>query len=487
MKRLLPLAAGALMLSNPVSAEEQTKPNFIMLLADDMGWGDIGNNGHPLIVTPNLDAMADNGMNLSRCYAPCATCSPSRAAILTGRNNLRVGLTSYMKTPADGFVGKWHLLESEITYAEALRDAGYATAHYGKWHVGYLCQEQTPKNFMTPGMAGFDDWFTSHNILYTYDPYAKPPNNKDEKHLYFDNGKFISLKEGQARPELRKDDATIVMDKTLGFIEEQAKAKKPFAVAVWFHHVHNPLSQNPELRKLYPEDMDDKLALYLSNVTAMDVEVGRLREKLRELGIADNTMVMFSSDNGPRVAGPGQAKLIAGEANDGKFRYGPSGSPGPFKGGKYGLWEAGTLVPGVIEWPAKIKAGSTSAVPTVLTDYMPTVLAAAGIPMPNDRTYDGIDINPLLEGKMTERPAPIQFAAGGSRSLIKGKYKLFIESKRNEQNIMLFDLEADPYEDNNIAAKMPEKVESMKAELLSWSKDAEADYERSLSEYNAKN
>lgn len=454
-----------------------------MILADDLGWGDIGYNGHPHIKTPNIDAMAKNGLRMNRFYSTCATCSPSRASILTGRHNLRLGLTGYMATPSDTNPGVWHLLESEITYAEALRDAGYATAHFGKWHVGYLDKKQSPEHFLTPGMAGFGTWFTSHNVVNTFDPYASLPYAgtkfvKDEKHLYFDNGRFISMEEGRKTPELRRDDATIVMDKTIGFIEQARTDGKPFAIAVWLHHVHAPLTQNPDLAGLYP-GLPANEVLYDSNVSAIDIEVGRLRARLRELGIADNTMLWFTSDNGPVGGTQGRHRLKSHQLHDGRFMYGPRGSSGPYRGGKYHLWEGGIRVPCVIEWPERIRSAGETDFAGVTTDYMPTVLAAAGIPLPADRAYDGISLLPLFDGQQQKRGLTIPFAAGSMRAFMDDRYKI-VSDMKNPRFTQLYDLLDDPFEENNLANRMPERFKRMAAEYEAWEKDAQADWKRML-------
>lgn len=468
----------AVLLAGGVTATE--KPNMIMVLIDDMGWGDVGYNGHPHIKTPNIDAMAENGLRMDRFYATCATCSPSRASVLTGRNNLRLGLTGYMATPSDTSPGVWHLLESEITYAEALRDAGYATAHYGKWHVGYLDRVQSPDHYFDPGMAGFEDWFTSHNVINTYDPYGELPFagtrfEKDEKHLYFDNGRFISLEEGKATPELRRDDATILMDKTIRFIEKAQKEEKPFAIALWLHHMHWPLTQNPDLVDRYPGLPEDEV-LYNSNVSSIDIEVGRLRSRLRELGIADNTMIWFTSDNG--AVGPTQqaAKLKGHSLNEGRFKYGARGSSGPYRGGKYHLWEGGIRVPCVIEWPARIKKARITDYAGVTSDYMPTVLAAAGVAMPSGRVYDGISLLPLFDGKVKKRGIPIPFSTGRQRAYMDDRYKIVSEGKNPDFN-QLYDLIEDPYEENNLAEKYPERFERMISDYEKWESGANADWE----------
>ncbi len=458
-----------------LAAEDLTRPNIVLLMSDDQGWGDVGYNGHPHIQTPELDEIAATGVRFDEYYAPASTCAPSRAAILTGRHNMRVGIM----TPS---VKRWHLDENEITLAEALRDAGYATAHYGKWHLGTLYTETDGEHNLFPSDAGFDEYFTSENILYTYDPYQGLPTNKPEDHMYVDNGRFISLKEGQARPELRRDDTEILADKAVDFMTRKAGEKRPFLVLIWFHHVHAPLSDNPELVKLYP-DVSAKEATYFSNVTSIDRAVGRVRKALRELGVADNTLLWFSSDNGPH------ANKTDGQAPDedvlGKdFRYTNRGSAGPYRAGKWRAWEGGIRVPSVIEWPAVVKKPLRSNLRCNGLDVFPTLLDIIGKPLPADRSYDGVSILPHLRGEEQNTDAhPRVFANGNQRAWMEGRYKIVTGIKKKSGHFdQLYDLEKDPYERVNLIRSMPEVFTRLFRNYQAWEKAALQDASDGVSE-----
>jgi arylsulfatase A-like enzyme len=282
---------------------------------------------------------------------------------------------------------------------------------------------------------------------------------------------------------LRGDDAAIVMNKAIPFIREQAKAKKPFLAVVWFHNVHTPLGKNPELMNQYA-DCSVKEQIYYSNITAVDTQVGALRKALRELGIADNTMVWFTSDNGPNLKG--KKEVMSGKAQGGKFTYTPLGSTGAYRGWKRFLYEGGILMPGILEWPARVKKPFSTDLPAVTSDYFPTALAAAGIPLPDDRDYDGINLLPLIDGKMKERKG-IGFHCRGMDAWIEKKYKIIrISSKKEEKNTWeLYDLLKDPFEKNDLAKKLPGVVERMNQEFTVWATSVQADEQKVLDKYHS--
>ncbi|HAW98006.1 MAG TPA: N-acetylgalactosamine-6-sulfatase, partial [Opitutae bacterium] len=226
------------------SAHGETLPNMVFLMTDDQGWGDVGYNGHPKIKTPHLDDMAKTGIRFDRFYAGGSVCSPTRASCMTGRCNWRVSINDPSRADEE------HLPQEEITLPEALKAKGYATGHFGKWHLGGFNEKMAkgPVHVMPPWKAGFEECFSSFNVLVTHDPYARIGKHGIEG-LYWHNGRNIPFEEGQKDPTLRGDDAAIVMNKAIPFIREQAKAKKPFLAVIWFHNVHTPLGKNPELMK----------------------------------------------------------------------------------------------------------------------------------------------------------------------------------------------------------------------------------------------
>ncbi len=459
-------------LSGASSSAQQSgagdRPNIILCMADDLGWGDTGYNGHPLLQTPNLNDMSESGLRFDRFYAGAPVCSPTRGSVVTGRHPYRYGVFT---------ANRGHLRKDEICLAEVLKEEGYSTGHFGKWHLGTMTPDYSGKgkgrkaeeNYMTPGMSGFDEWFSTEYAVATWDPYD--PENKhskeyDTRSLYWHNGENV------AEP-LSGCDSRIIMDKALPFIEGAVGQRKPFFTVVWFHAPHAPVVGGPEYMKRYPDSTEDEQHFY-AVVTALDEQVGRLRSKLRELDVADNTMLWFCSDNGP-------------EGNPGK-RNRFQGSAGPYRGRKRSLYEGGVRVPGILEWPSKIKEPRTADVPCVTSDYFPTVLDVLGHKLRGKpRPYDGVSLVPLIEGAMTERPRPIGFQSSGSATLNDNRYKLVHNpsGKRHRSDNgsvevaehELYDIIADPSETKNIASEHPETVAKMKGTLQEWQASCEASLE----------
>ena len=348
--------------------------------------------------------------------------------------------------------------KEEITLAEALKTQGYTTGHFGKWHLGTLLPDYSGKgagrkpreNYMTPAMSGFDEWFSTEYAVATWDPYDPAvfhgkKKDYDTRALYWHNGRNIT--EG-----LKGDDSRIIMDQAIPFIRKAVEGSKPFLAVIWFHAPHAPVVAGPPYRAMYSRYSEDEQHYY-GCITALDEQVGRLRRELRALGIADNTMLWFCSDNGP-------------EGKDGKQgRY--RGSAGPFRGRKRSLFEGGVRVPGLLEWPARIKAGRITDVPCSTCDYFPTVLDVLGFQMKGrPEPIDGVSLLPLIEGTMTERPLPIGFESRNQVSLTDNRYKIYSSDKGS--NYMLFDLLEDPGETKDLAAEKSQIVEAMKTKLDKW-------------------
>ena len=428
------------------------KPNVILCMADDMGWGDPGFNGNSVIKTPNLDVMSQSGLRFTRFYSGAPVCSPTRGSCLTGRHPYRYGVFS-------ANVG--HMRKQEITLAEALKTQGYITGHFGKWHLGTLVADYSGKgrgrrpeeNYMTPAMSGFDEWFSTEYAVATWDPYdpANVHGKKfDVRALYWHNGRNVT--EG-----LKGDDSRIIMDRAIPFVRRAAKTKKSFFAVIWFHAPHAPVVAGPEYRKMYSKYTEDEQHYY-GCITALDEQMGRLRKELRSLGVADNTMLWFCSDNGP-------------EGRDGK-RGRHRGSAGPFRGRKRSLLEGGVRVPGLLEWPARIRAGSVTEVPCCTSDYYPTILDVLGIKMNQQpKPVDGVSLLPLIEGKMTKRSSPIAFQSGSQISLTDNRFKIY--SKNKGRSFTLYDLVKDPAESRDLSEEKPDLLKSMKTTLENWRKSCE--------------
>ncbi len=437
---------------------EAGPPNVILLMADDLGWGDVGFNGNEVIRTPHLDAMAASGMRFTRFYAQAPVCSPTRGSCLTGRHPFRYGVFG-------ANVG--HLPAEEHTLAELLAERGYATGHFGKWHLGTLTAEYSGKrnrkpeeNHMTPAMAGFEDWFSTEYAVSTWDPYD--PANKhgasfDVRNLYWDDG--VNVADGEAAG-LVGDDSRIVMDRALPFVRAAVAEERPFLAVVWFHAPHAPVVGGPEYRARYASHSEDEQHYYAC-ITALDEQVGRLRRELEELGVAGNTLIAFCSDNGPE-GNPGPT---------GRFR----GSAGPFRGRKRSLYEGGVRVPSFFVWPARIPAGSTTDFPASTSDYLPTLLDVLGVQPPDARPLDGVSLRKVLEGAPAERAQPIAFRTRQQLALSGARFKLVHnprETRLKHDNGRapvaaweLYDLLADPGETRNVIDEHGRVAAQMRAQL----------------------
>ena len=351
MKRLIFSLLFATLVLN---AAANSRPNIVLVMADDHGYGDTGFTGHPFVQTPNLDAMAKTGVVFNRFYASAPVCSPTRASVMTGRHPFRVNV------PNHGH----YLRPHEITLAEALRSTGYVTGHFGKWHIGSV-QADSPTS---PGGAGFDEWLSGLN--------------------FFDNDPYLSRNGKYAR--FKGPGSVISMDATIEFLTKHAKGDKPIFAVTWFPSPHDPqaeLPQNlPNASTLYNDEKTKKPG-YFREITLLDQQVGKLRNSLRTLGIAENTWLFYCSDNGGLVA----------ESSGGRAKKGS-------------IYEGGLRVPAVLEWPARYQA-KTIDVPAFASDLYPTLVTLAGAKVAQQPVLDGIDLTPVIAGKRTQRP-PMGFWHG---------------------------------------------------------------------------
>ena len=427
------LLASGLATTSALGEEPTTKPNIIFVVADDMGYRDTGYSGNPIVKTPHLDQMAANGLDFEYFYSAHGTCSPGRMAILTGRTPLR----SRMVTT----VGP--MREGELTVAAALKTAGYQTGHFGKWGVG---REGTH-----PMKVGFDEavWtkgFYENGIAF----YANDSDKRDE------------------RPVQTTGESSIAtVEEALKFIEKRAKRKQPFFAQISFGSPHGPHIATDEFKNLYP-DLPEKEQHLWGEISGLDAAVGKLRQALRDLDIADNTLLWFVSDNG-----------------------GISPTSGIERKGKIG----GRTI-GLIEWPARIPEARKTDVAVCHVDMYPTVLDIVGITMDHQPVLDGISILPLIEGKMERRPKPLGFASGGyerngggesacafsTAVWLDGAHMLQLNlpyRKRKTESVQLFDVVTDPVQEKNLADEHPERVQAMRKELEKWMASVKASFEGS--------
>jgi len=436
-----------------LSGQAAERPNVILAMADDQGWGDMGYMGHKALKTPVFDEMAKTGLRFDRFYAAAPVCSPTRASVLTGRHPNRMGCFQWGHT----------LRRHEITLAEALKSAGYTTGHFGKWHLGSVRAESE----VAPGKNGFDEWVSA-------------PNFYENSPLFSHNGKVI---------ETEGESSAVTVDLAL---EWMAKVKeKPFLSVIWFGNPHTPHVGTEKFLKTYGNE-NKAYANFYAEITAMDAAMGRLREGIRKLGVADNTILWYCSDNGGL-----KPNSMAG-----------------LSGKKGKLLEGGIRVPGIIEWPAVIRKNRITQVPANTVDIYPTVLELSGIKQPAGQPMlDGISLAGLIHGKDFTRQKPMGFwsypargrgmharqmlkelrsaqqsgnlppvaKAGfvdkqypadqfpGPSAWISGQWKLHrAADKKGAATYRLFNLAEDIREEHDLSSREPGRLKSMQVELANW-------------------
>ncbi len=431
------LAGGALVSHKTFSqSRNRPKPNIILCMTDDQGWGDTGYNGHPVLRTPYLDEMARSGLRFERFYSGAPVCSPTRGSCITGRHPYRYGVF---------FANAGHIKKEEITLAEALKPLGYACGHFGKWHLGTLTKTMKDSNRGAPGNTadyappwehGFDVCFSTEAKVPTY----WHPGDYETYGTHYRTGPEQKV----PADEVSGDDSSLIMDRALPFIREKAEQSTPFFAVIWFHAPHLPVVSAPPYTDGYTEHQ-----AYYGCITAMDEQMGRLRATLTALGIEDNTMLWFCSDNGP-------------EGDDTA-----PGSTGGLRGRKRSLYEGGVRVPGLLVWPDGVNSPRIVSMPCSTSDFFLTILDALDHPLPEmaTRPYDGVSLMPLIEKRMEARPRPIGFESAGHASLTDNRYKIIGKAGGPYE---LYDLIEDPAEKNNLAESHPEIVQSMQQTLEAW-------------------
>ena len=455
-------------------------------MGDDHGWEETGYSGHPDVKTPVLDEMARSGLRFEHFYAAHPNCSPTRGSVLTGRHPNRYGT----------FAPGWSLRPEEITIAHVLGKAGYRCAHFGKWHVGTV-KTGSPTN---PGAMGFHEWL-AHDNFFEMDP---------------------ALSRNGGPPEVFKGEGSeVVIREAIRFIDRTKQADQPFFATVWFGSPHEPYSGLPADLALYDHltakyagkkvkitsnetgraakrPQGEVLRARYAEITAMDRAIGTLRKHLAAQGLRDNTLLFYCGDNG---TSPESALGV------------------PHRGSKGVVYEGGTLVPGVLEWPARIPKARATGLRACTSDLLPTLCAITGQALPS-RPIDGIDLTPALDGKMTQRPAPlilwvydhrrlrranpvpyldagaqkgttplVKLADGkatrdflnfrqppitgadyaGPRAIIVGDFKLVIhEQPEGDPLRELFNLRSDPAEKINLVTREPALAEKLQTRLRTW-------------------
>ncbi len=429
------------------------RPNIVVVLCDDLGYGDLECYGHPYIKTPNLNRLATEGIRFTDFYSTAPVCSPSRVGLLTGRSPNRAGVYEWI--PDNKYI---HMRSSEVTIPQLLQKVGYATCMSGKWHCnGKFNSPQQPQ----PDDAGFDHWFGTHNNA---SPSHENPRN------FVRNGKNVGPLKGFS--------CQLVMDEALTWLKGQQEKdpKQPFFIYVAFHEPHEPVAS--------PEDMVDSYkpvakniheAQYFANVANLDKAVGKLMTALKSMDIDKNTLVVFTSDNGPETLN----------------RYSKAGrsygTAQPLRGMKLWTTDAGFRVVGIMRWPAKIKAGQTVNHPVSALDFLPTFCELAKTKPPSDLVLDGTSFLPALKNRPIKRKKPlvwVYYAALNERraAMRDGDWKVLAKLNLNKlksvnnhnaarvkaatlSDFQIFKITDDIGESQDLSASHPEKLSELKQRL----------------------
>lgn len=449
--------------------EAPPSPNIVFFLIDDLGWNDVACYGSTFHETPNIDQLAKEGIRFTNAYAACPVCSPTRASVLTGKYPARLNITDWIPgldpkdRPLLGTQDKHELPLEEKTLAESLQEAGYATGFFGKWHLG------GPGFF--PEEQGFDlnkgGHWAGRPASYFY------PYKNDRKRWN------VPGLEGGQEGEYLTDRLT---KEAAGFIKQHQN--QPFLLYISLYNVHTPIQSKPELKAKYeakkaslppapgPDYKDEKgnrskqkqdNPAYAGMVQSVDESVGNVLQQLESTGLSDNTIIIFTSDNGGLSTLPSK-------------RNSPT-SVVPLRAGKGWLYEGGIRVPGIIKWPGVITGGSTSDVPIVSTDFYPTIIAMIGKELDPSQHPDGQNLVPMLQHQQPlDREAlfwhfPHYHGSGNmpSAAVRKGDYKLV--EWFEDGTIELFNLKADLSEANNLAGSMPEKAKELQTLLHQWQQE----------------
>ncbi|MCX6854978.1 MAG: sulfatase-like hydrolase/transferase [Verrucomicrobia bacterium] len=434
-----------LLLLLAASLHAADKPNIVFLLADDLGGSDLHCYGHPYSRTPNIDSLAKDGTRFTQFYAMGATCCPTRTALMTSRF-----AATYAKYPANGGFG------DHLTITELMKKQGYATGHFGKWHIG---PESKPGTYGIVAISGGDE----------------------------EGGKNKKVADERGRDAHIYDDA-------IKFIEKNKSG--PFYVNVWGHISHNPVNPidslvkrwsdlkvkdsdfPPQMRMKIDEvrkaggDVDDAMRRYLADVESLDDSVGMILKRLDELGLRENTIVVFSTDQGADMT----------KASQGGLRFNQMGFNGALRGGKHTHWEGGVRCPWIVRWPGNVLAGRTDDQSVISgVDWLPTLCAIAGVKINSDN-FEGEDASAAWLGKaphVRTKPLLWKTSSTGSEAYIReGQWKLRYPTRKNGGELELYDILADAAESKNLADKHSDIVKKLSAKVEAWIAKLPTEYEK---------
>jgi arylsulfatase A len=426
--------------ARPLHAESNGRPNFVIIMADDMGYGDIGCFGNKRIKTPHLDRLAVKGVKLTDFHSSGAVCSPTRAGLLTGRYQQRAGIPTVIFADPKRPTHPHGMQDREQTFAELLTAAGYRTAIFGKWHLGYYKKYNPVRH----GFGQFRGYISGNVDFFSHIDQA---------------GRLDWWRDDQLADETGYT-THLITKHSVAFIE--ANGDKPFCLYVPYEPPHYPY-QGPNDKPVRSvgkprgpaetkQSRDEIQRAYKEMVEEMDTGIGQIMATLKKRGLDQNTLVIFFSDNGATQ----------------------QGSNGPLRGRKGQVWEGGHRVPFIAHWPEQIKAGRVSNDLAISLDVMPTILAAANVDFPTDRKFDGVNLLPLLtEGKSLGR-RQLFWGHGKSRAMRDGSWKLVMNAPGQKQP-GLFDLADDLAEQADLAKQEPGLLKKMLAAIQAWELDTSTD------------
>jgi arylsulfatase A-like enzyme len=432
-----------LLLLLTTSLQAADKPNILFLLADDLGGGDLHCYGNPYSRTPNIDSLAKDGTRFTHYYATGATCCPTRTGLMTAKFP-----ATYATYPANGG------FKDRVTITELLKKQGYATGHFGKWHIG---PETKPGTYGIDAIGGEEEGGKK----------KKADERGRDAHIY---------------------------DEAISFIEQHKSG--PFYVNVWGHIPHNPVNPVDSLVKRwsdlkvsdgdFPEqmhakfsdvrqaggDVDDAMRRYLADIESLDDSVGRILKRLDELGLRENTLVVFNTDQGADMTKAGQGGL----------RFNQMGFNGAVRGGKHTHWEGGVRCPWIVRWPGHVPAGRTDETSVISgVDFLPTLCAIAGAEV-EVADFDGEDASAAWLGKAPHvRTKPLLWktsSTGSDAHIRESQWKLRYPTRKKDGELELYDIDADPAESNNLAEKQPDIVKKLSSKLETWLATLPKEYEK---------
>lgn len=466
-------------MGNALAAEQSgnplNKPNVVIILADDLGYGDLGVYGHPIVKTPNIDKLAQEGVRFSQYYAPAPLCSPSRAGLLTGRTPFRTGIRSWIPTNKNVALGR-----NEKTIASYLKDQGYDTAMMGKWHLNAGADRHDQPQAED---AGFEHTLVNAAGFVTSD--LDKAKERPRNGVVYPNGFY---RNGKALGTVNQISGEFVSQEAINWLNDK-KDNNPFFMYVAFTEVHTPLASPKKYLELYKNymseyekkhpdmfyaDWADKPCRgpgeYYANISYMDEQVGKVLAKIKSMGQEDNTIVIFTSDNGPvtREARKWYELNMAGETDG-------------LRGRKDNLWEGGIRVPAIIKYGHHLQAGTVTDTPVSGLDILPTIAELTHFNLPTDRIIDGESIVPVLEGQTMNRQQPLLFAIDmpfqddptDMWAIRDGDWKMIFD--RNSKPKYLYNLKLDRGETMNQLGKQPVLEQKMVAALERYQSSIEND------------